>query len=96
MEERHGGTRTRCSPDRLVTNRWTSAGRSPSTGDACLGPGMCAATAPRRFRPGDGKSRALQEDIEPGDTVLDIAGTCPAEAIIVYNAAGHRVAPDTA
>jgi ferredoxin len=64
--------------------------------DACLGSGICAATAPRHFRLDDGKSRALHDDIEPGDIVLDVAGTCPAEAIIIYNAAGHRIAPDTA
>jgi ferredoxin len=63
--------------------------------DACLGSGICAATAPHHFRLDDGKSRAHQEDIEPDDNVLDIADTCPAEAIIVYNAAGHRIAPDT-
>jgi hypothetical protein len=34
---------------------------------------MCAATAPRHFRLDDGKSRALREDIEPGDIVLDTA-----------------------
>lgn len=64
--------------------------------DACLGSGICAATAPRRFRLDDGKSRAIQEDTEPDDIVLAIADTCPAEAIIVYNAAGRRIAPDTA
>ncbi|HKN53838.1 MAG TPA: ferredoxin [Amycolatopsis sp.] len=63
--------------------------------DTCLGSGICAATAPRHFRLDDGKSRPLQEDIEPDDIVLDVADTCPAEAITVYNAAGHRIAPDT-
>ncbi len=62
--------------------------------EACLGSGVCAATAPRHFRLQDGKSRALQEDIESDDIVLDVADTCPAEAITVYNAAGHRLAPD--
>ena len=62
--------------------------------DACLGSGICAATAPRHFRLDDGKSRPLQEDIEPDDIVLDTADTCPAEAITVRNAAGHRLAPD--
>ena len=63
--------------------------------DTCLGSGICAATAPRHFRLDDGKSRPLQEDIEPDDIVLDVADTCPAEAITVYNAAGHRIAPDS-
>ena len=63
--------------------------------DACLGSGVCAATAPRRFRLDGGKSRALQEEIEPDDIVLDVADTCPAEAITVHDAAGRRLAPDT-
>ena len=63
--------------------------------DTCLGSGICAATAPRHFRLDDGKSRPLQEDIEPDDIVLDVADTCPAEAIIVYNTASHPIAPDT-
>ena len=63
--------------------------------DACLGSGVCAATAPRYFRLDDGRSRPVEEDIEPDDIVLDVADTCPAEAITVYNATGHRIAPDT-
>ena len=63
--------------------------------DACLGSGLCAGTAPRHFRLDDGRSRAIREDIEPDDIVLDAADTCPAEAITVDDAAGHRVAPDT-
>jgi ferredoxin len=62
--------------------------------DACLGSGVCAGTAPRHFRLENGRSRALHEDIEPDDVVLDVADTCPAEAITVYNPAGHRIAPD--
>jgi ferredoxin len=62
---------------------------------ACLGSGVCAATAPRYFRLQGGKSTALQQDIEPDDIVLDAAETCPAEAITVTDAVGHRLAPDT-
>jgi ferredoxin len=61
--------------------------------DACLGSGVCAGTAPRHFRLHDGRSRAIQEDIEPDDIALDAADTCPAEAITVHNATGHRLAP---
>jgi ferredoxin len=63
--------------------------------DACLGSGICAGTAPRHFRLDDGRSRALHEDIEPDDIVLDVADTCPAEAITVHDVAGRRLAPDT-
>jgi ferredoxin len=62
--------------------------------NACLGSGVCAATAPRHFRLDDGKSRTIQDDIEPDDLVLDVANTCPAEAISVNDAAGRRLAPD--
>lgn len=63
--------------------------------DACLGSGVCAATAPRYFRLESGKSMALQQDIEPDDIALDVAETCPAEAITISDAAGQRIAPDT-
>jgi ferredoxin len=62
---------------------------------ACLGSGVCAATAPNHFRLDDGKSRTIQDDIDPDDIVLDVADTCPAEAITVHDATGHRLAPDT-
>lgn len=93
MEDRHGGTRTGRSPDRLVTQmneRW----KITVDRGACLGSGVCAGTAPSHFRLDDGRSRAIPEDIEPDDIVLDVANTCPAEAISVYNATGHRLAPD--
>jgi ferredoxin len=61
---------------------------------ACLGSGVCAATAPRHFRLEGGKSRPLQEEIAPDDVVLDVAETCPAEAITVRDASGRRIAPD--
>jgi len=63
--------------------------------DTCLGSGICAATSPHHFRLDNGKSQALQDDIEPDDIILDAAETCPAEAITVYNTAGRRIAPDT-
>jgi ferredoxin len=62
--------------------------------EACLGSGVCAATAPGHFRLDDGRSRPSQDDIEPDDIVLDVANTCPAEAITVYGATGRRLAPD--
>jgi ferredoxin len=95
MEERHGGTRTRRSPDRLVNNPMDERWKITVNRDACLGSGVCAATAPRHFRLDDGRSRAIREDIEPDAVVLDVADTCPAEAIAVYGSAGHRLAPDT-
>ncbi len=95
MENRHGGPRTGRPPDRLVINPMSEHWKTIVDRDACLGSGVCAATAPRHFRLDDGKSRPIQEDIEPDDTVLDAADTCPAEAITVHDAAGRRLAPDT-
>jgi ferredoxin len=62
--------------------------------DACLGSGICAATAPKHFRLDGGRSRPIEEVISPDDIVLDAADTCPAEAITVSDVAGHRLAPE--
>jgi ferredoxin len=63
--------------------------------EACLGSGVCAGTAPEYFRLEDGRSRPIREFVEPDEDVLDAADLCPAEAITVHDAAGHRLAPDT-
>ncbi len=80
MEDRHGGTRTGRPPDRLVT-QMNERWKITVDRGACLGSGVCAGTAPSHFRLDDGRSRA-------------IANTCPAEAISVHTATGHRLAPD--
>jgi ferredoxin len=54
---------------------------------------MCAGSAPRYFRLDDGRSRPIEETIEPDDTVLDAAETCPAEAITVHDRTGRQLAP---
>jgi ferredoxin len=59
----------------------------------CQGTGMCAGAAPRHFRLDDGRSRPVQDNIDPDDIVLDVAETCPAEAITVHDATGRRLAP---
>jgi ferredoxin len=60
---------------------------------ACLGSGVCAATAPARFRLDGGRSRPVDGVIEPDDIVLDAAALCPAEAIAVHDARGRLLAP---
>jgi len=62
--------------------------------EACIGSGVCAGTARDHFRLDGGRSRAIREDIEADEIVIDAANTCPAEAITVYDSAGHRLAPD--
>ena len=63
--------------------------------DACIGSGLCAATTPQHFRLDRDKSRALREEIEPDDAVIDAADMCPAEAIAVHDAAGKLLAPES-
>lgn len=62
-------------------------------GDLCQGSGVCAAAAPGHFRLDDGRSRPVQDVVEPDDIVLDAAETCPAEAIAVHDDAGRPLAP---
>ena len=62
--------------------------------DACLGSGLCAGSAPRHFRLEDGRSRPIEELIEPDEIVLDAAEMCPAEAISVYDTDGRLLAPE--
>jgi ferredoxin len=95
MEERHGGTRTGRSPDRLVTNPMSEYWKITVDREAlprirCVR-GNRTPSFPARRR----QVRAIRADIEPDDIVLDVADTCPAEAIAVHDAAGHRLAPDT-
>jgi ferredoxin len=60
---------------------------------ACLGSGVCAATAPARFRLDGGRSRPVEGVIDPDGSVLDVANLCPAEAITVHDAEGRLLAP---
>lgn len=49
---------------------------------ACIGSGICAGTAPDRFALGpDHRASPIAREIDPDETVRDIAAQCPAEAI---------------
>lgn len=62
---------------------------------ACIGSGMCVATAPERFRLDGGRAQPLGDGaLEPGEDLLDAAQACPAEAILVRDAAGGVLAPE--
>lgn len=61
--------------------------------DVCVGSGVCAAAAREHFRLEEGKSRPINDVIDPDEVALDAAGTCPSEAIAVYDAAGRQLAP---
>jgi ferredoxin len=62
--------------------------------DACLGSGLCAGTAPEYFRLDEETSRPLKEVVEPDELLLDVAETCPAEAIAIHDSDGRQLSPD--
>ncbi|MEC3979771.1 ferredoxin [Amycolatopsis sp. H20-H5] len=51
--------------------------------NTCIGSGMCAALMPELFELEGATARALAEKIEPDETALDAADSCPAMAINV-------------
>ncbi|MFI2645826.1 ferredoxin [Streptomyces sp. NPDC018610] len=82
-------------------------GRPPDTGagedmwrvrvdeKACMATGICAGTAPGRFRVHDGASHPTSEIIPPAPEVIDAAESCPMEAILVtHRGTGARIAPE--
>ncbi|MFV2109004.1 ferredoxin [Micromonospora sp. LOL_015] len=62
-------------------------------GQRCVGTGICAGTAPGHFSLVDGVSRPAASDIDPADTVVDAAESCPVEAILVRDSDGTPLAP---
>lgn len=59
--------------------------------NVCARSGTCVALAPKYFELSDGASRPVNEIVEPDDSVLDAADTCPTQAILVHDAAGNLV-----
>ncbi|GAA4017538.1 hypothetical protein GCM10022247_46080 [Allokutzneria multivorans] len=60
----------------------------------CIGSGMCAGAAPDHFELMDGYARAIKDEVDPDEAVIDAAESCPVEAILVKHAAsGEVVAP---
>jgi ferredoxin len=60
----------------------------------CLGTGLCAGSRPDRFALEGQTARPVDRRIEPEDGVLDIAETCPTEAISVRDEDGTLLAPE--
>ena len=56
-------------------------------GGVCIGSGMCAALLPETFELDGATARAVTETVEPDETVLDAADSCPAMAITVRDGA---------
>ncbi|WP_239396340.1 ferredoxin [Frankia sp. CiP3] len=48
----------------------------------CIGSGICVGSAPAFFRLDGGRAR-VRDDAPPDQTVLDVADSCPVEAISV-------------
>jgi ferredoxin len=61
---------------------------------ACIASGVCAATAPHRFRLGRDHSEVLASLVAPDDAVRDAADGCPVEAITIRDVTtGAVIAP---
>ena len=60
----------------------------------CVGSGMCAGTAPEYFRMKGGRSQARRPAVAPDAKLLDIAESCPVEAIRVRDRDGVLLAPE--
>jgi len=55
----------------------------------CIGSGVCAGTAPHQFRLGNGVSTCLHDVVDPDQTIVDAAESCPTEAITVVDEVSH-------
>jgi ferredoxin len=70
--------------------------------DACLGSGLCAASAPGHFASVAGRGRPITEVAQPDEGLELVAGLCPAAAITLTHvkrghaaiAAGKAASPD--
>ncbi|MFJ8913299.1 ferredoxin [Amycolatopsis sp. NPDC102389] len=52
-------------------------------GNTCIGSGMCAALMPEVFELEGATATVAKGEMDPGETVLDAADSCPAMAIEV-------------
>jgi ferredoxin len=60
----------------------------------CMGTALCAGTRPDRFRIEGGQSSPVQDEVEPDDELVDVADSCPTEAISIRDASGKLLAPE--
>lgn len=57
----------------------------------CIGSGLCAGTAPRYFHIGpDHRSHPVSPLIDPDEKILDVAVSCPVEAITIVESDTER------
>jgi ferredoxin len=60
----------------------------------CMGTALCAGSRPDRFRIEGGQSQPVQDEVEPDDELIDVADSCPTEAISIRDVSGKLLAPD--
>jgi ferredoxin len=77
--------------DVVAQERW----RISVDRDVCQGTGMCSSVAGRYFELSGGYSRALADEVDPDQDIVDAAEGCPVEAILVTAADdGRTIAPE--
>ncbi|GGM53298.1 hypothetical protein GCM10011608_42730 [Micromonospora sonchi] len=59
----------------------------------CIGSGSCVGMAPTHFRMESGRATPTAAAVEPTETVIDAAESCPVEAIAVRDDDGILIAP---
>ncbi|MGH3437156.1 MAG: ferredoxin [Sciscionella sp.] len=59
--------------------------------ETCIGSGVCVGNAPDRFRFVDDKSQPVRSVVGVNQSVLDVAESCPVEAITVTDLQSGRV-----
>lgn len=60
----------------------------------CTASGSCVALAPKRFEIAAGCARPVKTVVEPDESVIDAAESCPTKAIRVYSMPdGDVIAP---
>jgi ferredoxin len=59
-----------------------------------MGTGLCVGARPDRFVLDGNRSQPVQVEVEPDESLLDVAEACPTEAIVVHAADGAQLAPE--
>ncbi|WP_204038165.1 ferredoxin [Micromonospora qiuiae] len=61
--------------------------------ERCIGSGSCVGMAPAHFRMESGLATPITTAVEPTETVIDAAESCPVEAIAVRDHDDTLIAP---
>jgi ferredoxin len=59
-----------------------------------MGTGVCVGSRPDRFQLRDDRSWPVQDEVDPDESLLDVAESCPTQSISVHDADGKLLAPD--